>query len=129
MSRKGELLKCHTITTLITAAVAPVAATTAGSTTAEPSIHATGESESDGRRKMMNSDKIKSLSLQKGDTIRISGRSLKLKNRIREHGDVWRIRRIGGPFDPSGILVESLTGTGLRWITDGSDVMIHKCVS
>lgn len=53
-----------------------------------------------------------------GSLIRVSGRSSKGKNRIREHGDTWKIRKVWGTH----ILVESTNGKEyLRWIDGPED--------
>jgi len=53
-----------------------------------------------------------------GSLIVVEGKSLKGKNRVKEHGNVWKIRKIWG----TKILVESTNGKEyLRWIEGPND--------
>ena len=53
-----------------------------------------------------------------GSLIKVGGRSQKGKNRIKEHGDVWKIRKVWGTH----ILVESTNGKEyFRWIDGRED--------
>lgn len=75
----------------------------------------------------MNSDKIRQLDIAPGDRLLLEGRTLKLKNRIREHGDVWEVLKIGSPFGADGILVMANGDSStVRWIHDEGDVLIVK---
>lgn len=56
--------------------------------------------------------------MQVGSLISVRGKSLKGKNRVSEHGSVWKIRKVWGTH----ILVESTNGKEyLRWIDGPED--------
>ena len=57
-----------------------------------------------------------------GDILQLKGLTLKMKNRIREHGTVWRIIQTGNPFTGAAVLVESIDTSHRRWIHPGIDV-------
>ena len=56
--------------------------------------------------------------MSEGILVVVSGRSQKGKNRISEHGNVWKIKTIQGPK----ILLESIDGkSNLRWVDGPED--------
>lgn len=61
--------------------------------------------------------------------VRLKGKTLKGKNRVREHGDVWRVTKIaensGGLIQKGDFLIEPIEQKGRwpesRWVTPASD--------
>lgn len=56
----------------------------------------------------------------KGDEVRLMGNSKRLKELVRLHGDVWRVRRLEMSVqcfngDP-GVFIEALDGAHSRWV-------------
>jgi hypothetical protein len=69
--------------------------------------------------------------IQIGDLLELKGISRHGKNRIDQHGNTWRVIRLGHPFRPNGIGLESLEETfgGFadgRRVKDGRWITIHN---
>ncbi|MFC1599096.1 hypothetical protein ACFL2U_03780 [Patescibacteria group bacterium] len=68
---------------------------------------------------------------ESGQTVRLKAKTKHGKDRIHQHGDLWRVAKVGGSVRPFAMLLESLEKTfklgiekshDLRWVDlDGRD--------